>query len=308
MSERDPRKMALQIAGLRANETNLPENERVFEDPYAEYFFPADIRAMFKDLELVKSELVKYEQMMPGVNGAIVARIRFFDQCLMDAIADDLKQLVIIGAGYDTRAYRIAGVAEHIKVFEVDHPVTQQVKCNTIREIFGRLPDHVVYVPVVLGTDRLDQHLLASGYDAGLKTLFIVEGLLMYIPPPAVDGLLAFIISASGPGSSLVADYFHTAVIEGTSPLKEAQVLRSFVAKEGSALQFGIAEGTEEEFFIQRGFGKVSLHSVSACKERFFGGDSRRRSVSTMFNFVHAAAAPKADRKTELASSNVAAD
>ena len=133
MTTRDPRNMALQIAGLRANETHLPENERVFEDPYAECFFPEDVRLLFRDTALVKAERAKYESIMPGVNGAIVARIRYIDECLEGLLDEGLQQLVVIGAGYDTRAYRIPGVREALKVFEVDHPLTQETKIETIR-------------------------------------------------------------------------------------------------------------------------------------------------------------------------------
>ena len=64
-------------------------------------------------------------------------------------------------------------------------------------------------------------------------TLFIVEGLLMYVPPPAVDELLSSVVNASGPGSAFVADYLTTLVIEGTTPLKEAQVLRNLFKAKG---------------------------------------------------------------------------
>lgn len=287
MGERDPRKMALQIAGLRANETHLPEAERVFTDPYAVYFFPEDVRNQAKDVAWVKAERAKYEAVMPGVNGAIVARIRYMDETVAAAAESGFAQLVIIGAGYDTRAHRIAG-ADKLRVFEIDHPETQAVKIRTIREIFGEAPGHVIYVPVIFGQDRLDEKLLASGYDPKQKTLFVAEGLLMYIPPPAVDGLLAFITRASAKGSALVADYFDTAVVAGTSPLKEAQVLRAFVESEGAPLQFGIPEETAEAFFQQRGFGEATRVTAPACKETYFRGDSRQRSVSSMFNFVYA--------------------
>jgi len=288
MRKRDPRKMALQIAGLRANETHLPENERVFEDPYAAYFFPEEVRKMARNIDWVKSERAKYEAIMPGVNGALVARIRYIDERVSDAVRSGFGQMVIIGAGYDTRAYRIRGISEKLRVFEVDHPVTQQVKTEVIREIFGDLPTHVAYVPMVLGEDRLDEKLFAAGYDSLQKTLFIAEGLLMYIPPPAVDGLLAFIRNCSAAGSSLVADVFDTTVVDGTSPLKEAQVLRSFVESEGAALQFGIPHGTVKAFFQQRGFNTVTRTTPEQCKQSYFKAASQNRKVSPMFQFVYA--------------------
>ena len=288
MSERDPRKMALQIAGLRASETQLPEDEQVFSDPYAEYFLPAETREGLRDLDSVRGSISMYEQMMPGVNGAIAARIRFIDETLLDCCSKGFEQMVLIGAGYDTRAYRFAEVKKHLSVFEVDHPVTQQVKTDKIKEIFGRLPEYVTYVPVVFGADRMDQKLLENGYNPRLKTLFIIEGLLMYIPPPAVDGLLSFIVNVSGPGSAIVADYFSTAVVDGTSPLKEAQVLREFVESEGAPLQFGIEEGKAEAFFQQRGFESITVASSASCKKKFFKAGSADRKVSPMFNYLFA--------------------
>lgn len=288
MKARDPSQMALQIAGLRANETHLPHNERVFEDPYAEFFFPRDVRQMLKDPTLVKAERAKYERIMPGVNGAIVARIRFIDECLADAMKKGLQQLVIIGAGYDTRAYRIPGVREQLKVFEVDHPLTQEVKTRTIREIFGDLPAHVTFVPVVFGRDRIEAQLTAHGYDSSLKTLFIIEGLLMYIPAPAVEALLSFIRNATGPGSGFVADYFDRSVVEGTSILPEAQALKGFVEQEGAALQFGFDEGAVEAELRARGFSGVESVNATALKARFFPAAGPDRHVSPMFNFVTA--------------------
>ncbi|BBO73929.1 SAM-dependent methyltransferase [Desulfosarcina widdelii] len=289
MRKRDPRKMALQIAGLRANETHLRENERVFEDPYAEYFFPEEVRKMARNIDWVKAERAKYEAIMPGVNGALVARIRYIDERVSDAVRSGFGQMVVIGAGYDTRAYRIRGISEKFKVYEVDHPVTQRVKTEVIREIFGDLPAHVAYVPMVFGEDRFDEKLFEAGYDSMQKTLFVAEGLLMYIPPPAVDGLLMFIRSNSAAGSSLVADVFDTTVVDGTSPLKEAQVLRSFVATEGSPLRFGIPDGTVETFFKQRGFKTVRMTTPAQCKKSYFSAASRDRNVSPMFQFVYAA-------------------
>jgi hypothetical protein len=101
--------MALQIAGVRANETQLPENEGVFENPYAHYFFPEEVREQFKDAASAKAKRDNSEQLILSMNGAIVARIRFIDECLAKGLLEGLKQMVIIGAGYDTRAYRIKG-------------------------------------------------------------------------------------------------------------------------------------------------------------------------------------------------------
>jgi O-methyltransferase involved in polyketide biosynthesis len=69
MGNRDPRKMALQIAAHRASETRLPEDERVFRDPYAEFLLPDEMRAGLDDLDEIRAAISRYEQMMPGVCG-----------------------------------------------------------------------------------------------------------------------------------------------------------------------------------------------------------------------------------------------
>ena len=286
MAAIDPKKMALQIAGLRAYETRLPEGERVFHDPYAEHFFDEESRRLMSDLEFVRTQLAQYEQMMPGVNGAIVARIRFMDEFLAECLSKDFEQVVTIGAGFDSRAHRVQTSRDDILFFEVDHPETQAIKTQVMNSLSGLSQKNVKYVPVVFGSDRLDQKLLASGYDPKQRTLFIAEGLLMYIPPAAVDGLLGFIKVASGPGSALTADYFNSDVIDGTSPLVEAQNLKKFVESEGSALQFGLPENEFNEFFQSRGFEQAVSVAPNTCKSKYFPAGSVNRAVSPMFNFL----------------------
>ena len=203
----DPRKMALQIAGLRAAESLLPIPDRVFHDPYAIEFFDEEAKKQIQTPDQVKVQIESYNNMMPGVNGAIVSRIRFIDEVVDQCLTSDFRQMVIIGAGYDTRAYRIDGVSEKLKVFEVDNPLTGEIKTKTIAAVFDGLPGHVTYVPLIFGQDQIEQKLMENGFQKGVKTLFIAEGLLMYIPPQAVDSLLAF-VTTSSPDSVFVADYF----------------------------------------------------------------------------------------------------
>jgi methyltransferase (TIGR00027 family) len=288
MPEIDPRKMALQMAGLSVNETNLPEDERLFQDPYAEYFFPENIREMTRNTDWVKAERAKFEALLPGVNGALAARIRYFDERLMALIETGLKQIVIIGAGYDTRPYRIQGVKENCKVFEIDHPLTQAVKIKTIKEIFNETPAHVTYLPMEFGLGHPEKILIDAGYDPHQKTLFIAEGFLMFIPSFAVSVLLTFICKMSTPGGALLADWFSMSVVNGYSPLQEAQALKRLADNEGTPLRFGIIDENAENYFKKKGFKQVECVTAEWCKNKYFKGAGLNRPVSPMFNFVYA--------------------
>jgi methyltransferase (TIGR00027 family) len=121
----------------------------------------------------------------------------------------NLKQLVILGGGYDTWAYRIEG-GNRMGVFEVDHPGTQGVEIQKVEQIFRRLPEHVVYVPVDFLSEDIESNLFQNGYNKSHKTLFVMERRVMYLPPMAVDDILSFVSKNSGKGSSILFDYYRS--------------------------------------------------------------------------------------------------
>ncbi|MDQ1274335.1 MAG: Leucine carboxyl methyltransferase [Planctomycetota bacterium] len=190
-------KTALVVAGHRFDESQKPEDERICYDPYAVHFVTPEVRELNKDPLKVKAMLESLGALGPlllGIGNSTRARVRYFDDFVKRSIDEGLEQLVILGAGYDTRAYRIEGLSgkDNIKVFEVDQPVTQDVKKEKIREIFGGLQENVVYVPLDLTAENLGEKLLGSGYDKSKQTLFIMEGLLMYLSPETVDDIFSF--------------------------------------------------------------------------------------------------------------------
>ena len=249
-------KMAELIALHRVAESALPkEKDRICYDPYAIRFVdPETIESARRDPEKTKAMREHYEQLFPGLGNSIRARVRYFDDFTKAAIDDGIEQLVILGAGYDTRAYRIEGLKGSVKSFEVDHSSTLRAKIEKLKKIFGALPDHVAYVPVDFESDDLSQRLLENGYDTTRKTLFVMEGLLMYIPPKAVDEILSFISKNSGRGSSIIFDYYPQSLVDGTSRSEAAKNIKDFVAQLGEPLQFGIDENALVEFLSQRGF------------------------------------------------------
>jgi len=205
------------VAALRAVESLKPEDERVCYDPLAQHFLGAKYRLFGRSRFLTRLALWNAERRSPGVFGCLVGRTRYIDDCLKACIDDKIEQLVILGAGYDTRAYRFGELKEKVKVFEVDHPATQEVKIEKVSRMLGSLPGNVVYVPIDFEKERLDKKLFESGYDRSLKTLFIWEGVTMYLTAESVDRTLAFIAGYSGKGSRVVFDYLFESAIDGTS-------------------------------------------------------------------------------------------
>jgi methyltransferase (TIGR00027 family) len=282
-----PSKTAEMIALIRAAESRKPENERLFYDPYAIRFASKEtLEFAAKHPEEAKALAEKLDQFMPGVNNSLLARIRFFDDIVEASINADFEQIVTLGAGYDSRAFRIKGLKERLRVFELDHPDTQEVKIEKVKEIFGELPDHVVYIPVDLGTEEIGQQLFERGYDSSRKTLFLMEGLIMYLPPEAVDRILAFVVNNSGRGSAVLFDYIPEPVANRADEPEEVRNIRKQAELSGEVHRFGINEGRVEEFLKERGFSYVQNIASEDHKKAYFQG--KNLIVCDHFSFAYA--------------------
>ncbi|MEL7671516.1 class I SAM-dependent methyltransferase [Methanobacterium sp.] len=285
---KNPSKTAETIAMVRMSESKKPEDERVCYDPYAIHFISREVLDFaVHNPKKYKAFVARNERLVPGASNSIVARVRFFDDIVNSSINDGIEQLVILGAGYDTRAYRIEGL-DKVKVFEIDHPATQSIKIEKITEIFGSLPDYVTYIPMDIELDKFSHQLLESGYNKSLKTLFIMEGLLMYLSHEIVDEILSFIVYNSGKGSAIIFDYIPLSVVDGTCKLEEGQNWRNGVMAVGEPFLFGINNGEIQSFLVQRGFKNVRNITSEDYKKAYFHGKNKDRTVNSLSSFVHA--------------------
>lgn len=261
------------IAIARAVETEKPIEERICYDPYAKLLAPAWMVSVFGFF--IKTGYTELRG--PGVNGFLVARDRYIDDVLQQFLSEGLQQLVILGAGYDSRAYRFD--LNGVKTFEVDHPATQPEKLAKLQKIFGKTPEHVVYVPVDFNTQILENRLLESGYDPALKTLFIWQGVSMYLTAEAVDATLSIVANHSGPGSAIVFDYIYRNVLDGAQKQNEVVNMRRYRFMTGEGLTFGLPMGTVETFLQERGFHHVKDVNANDLKVAYFTGKNVNRKI-----------------------------
>lgn len=268
------------IAIARAAESEKPADERICYDPYARWFVPAWMYRAFGIL--IKTGYAEWRG--PGVNGFLVARDRYIDDVLQDFLKEGLEQLVILGAGYDSRAYRF-DLQGTVRVFEVDHPATQADKLAKLQTIFGKAPEHVTYVPIDFNTQTLEGCLLRSGYDPKLKTLFIWQGVTMYLTGEAVDTTLDFVVKNAGKGSAIVFDYIYRSVLEAQNQ-SEVRGMRRYRFMTGEGLTFGIPEGTVEMFLKERGFHHVKDINAADLEVAYFTGKNARRAVAGGYGIV----------------------
>jgi methyltransferase (TIGR00027 family) len=130
------------------------------------------------------------------------ARTRFFDDQVLAAISAGVSQVVILGAGYDDRALRFS--SQGVRYFELDHPATQGDKAKRLGSL-QRDGERFVLAPVDFRQDDVASLLAAAGHDAGAPSLFICEGLLVYLDQPTIARLLGALRSRAALPSTLAA-------------------------------------------------------------------------------------------------------
>ena len=132
----------------------------------------------------------------------LTARTRFFDEAVLAALAAGIRQVVICGAGYDDRALRFR--TPQARFFELDQGPTQADKARRLRAMGTDLRGLTLATADFRRNDVAGV-LAASGHDRGLATLFLCEGLLVYLDQPTLTGLLAGLACCAAPGSTLAA-------------------------------------------------------------------------------------------------------
>ncbi len=274
-------------AAIRAFESIQHPIKRLCNDPFAKFFVSDQLARSDNMPSLIGKLLSEWEIAFPGVCGSIIARTKFIDECLEKVIRDGLEQLVILGAGYDTRALRFDGLKKIVKVYEIDHPGTQEVKLKRLKKYMMFLPEHVTYIPIDFCKENIDKKLFSHGYDKMLKTFFIWEGVTYYLSESAINETLSFIASNSPPGSGLVFDYFPPSVSEGSCELKEAKNLREGLSRLGEEIIFGIVPYEIESFMAERGFHVVKNITSRDYMRSLLKDDIGKRTASDIFFLVY---------------------
>jgi len=197
--------VALGRAMADAGLSHVPD----FHDPTARVFLTEKGKQSLANVEHAAREGRRgYRIEMARVMADMIAlRTATIDAAVRDAIAAGAQQLVILGAGYDGRAWRLPELAG-VKVFEVDHPATQGDKRTRVAQL-PPAKGIVTFVPVDFERDSLGTALERAGHDRSMPTCWIWEGVVMYLTHDAMHATLAAIAARSAQASTLIINY-HT--------------------------------------------------------------------------------------------------
>ena len=243
-------------AATRVIELYVPEKQRLFDDPYALSLLPAGWQILLRLAYLpgLRQVLLSLrERRMPGSLGAILCRTRYIDDVLKRSLAAGLEQVAILGAGFDSRAYRIDGM-DQVHVFEIDLPGSIAMKQKRLGKVLGRLPKFVTYIGLDFDHQSLGAALREAGFRPDRTTLFIWEGVTQYLTAEAVDDTLRTVASSAAQGSAIVFTYVRRGLIDGSERPEWFQPLLSIASRLGSPMVFGLKPDDLEPYLVERGF------------------------------------------------------
>jgi methyltransferase (TIGR00027 family) len=261
------------MAYFRALESARPATERLFYDPLARLFLSPVLRgaaaiALVPAFAPVVNAYTDFR--LPGARTSAIARTKFFDDALLDAIQNQINQVVILGAGFDCRAYRLPQLA-NTTVFEVDHPAT---RANKLAVLHQATPAYVRYVEIDFMRQTLPEVLASAGFSTTQPAVFLWEGVSQYLTAEAVDAVLRFVAGCAR-GSRLLFTYVHAGMLDGSIAFIAAPRLLRGYAQLGEPWIFGLRPEELQDFLLKRGLQLDKDLSASEYRALYYSPDAQ---------------------------------
>jgi methyltransferase (TIGR00027 family) len=248
-------KTAEYMALFRALESKRSSRTRLFADPLA--------------VDFLRPSLKRMALLAWGARTSAIARTRLIDDLLAEAIGSEPCQIVILGAGFDCRAYRLL-ILNSREVYEVDHPLTLERKRTQLKERFGKLLRNLRYVPIDFNRKGLGCTLHEAGLTDSVKTVFLWEGVTNYLTAEAVDSVLRY-VSGFPSGSRVIFTYVHSGLLDGTVKFYGAERLLADVDELHEPWTFGMNPSDLDKYLRERGLRLVIDLGASEYRKRYFG-------------------------------------
>lgn len=257
-----------------AMEQYFPETERIIIDDLAYPILPLAFRAEVRMFGPVKNWIIRTsERKVPGLWGGIMSRKRYIDDKTVEAVCDRVEAVVNLGAGFDTRAFRLPELAD-VPVWEVDLPQIIEAKRPRLESVFQKAPDHVKLVPIDFDHRDLGTVLSSHGYARNTKTFFIWEGVTQYVSEEGIRATLDS-LNAAPAGSQLVFTYTPRDFIDGEVFYGQEYLYRQMVVKD-AIWRFGIDPEELDDFLDDYGWRVVEHLDYDELCERYVTPTGRK--------------------------------
>lgn len=240
MKETEVSRTAQYIALFRAIESNQPQNKRLFNDPLASLFLDTGLQLAVKitALPLIGNTVINYIQKR-GMGGlsASIARTKYIDDLVKRAVDGGAKQVIILGAGFDTRAMRLPFL-KGMPVLEIDHPNTSDYKLDVFKKNNIQSPSTISYLQIDFNKKGLLEFAIEKNINFSVPTVIIWEGVTSYLSSEAIDRSFEFFQKFVS-GSSIIFTYLHRLALDNPNAFKGVTKMKELLKKKEENWTFG---------------------------------------------------------------------
>ena len=248
-------------AGAKAFEDGLPVDQRVISDPLAHYYAGEAGMRMVKMMQAIN----------PNIRKAIALRARYIDDYSRQCIKEGFEQVVLLGAGYDSRYVRLPEF-RRATIFEMDLQSTQVIKKALTRRLYGRLPHNVNYIAIDFSKDSVTEKLMTAGFQFHRKTLFIWEGVILFLNQDIIEETLGNLIGL-GTDNRIIFDFVPPELIDDETDYMGNRELLQLCANVQEPLTFGCQPNRMKGILQGLGFGNVNTISMQEANMIYCGSD-----------------------------------
>jgi methyltransferase (TIGR00027 family) len=257
-----------------ALEQSEPPGRRLVDDDLAARFLPAPTRwlvtATPRNL-MRRLAMAAMEREGPGLWASMTCRKSYVADKVSESL-DDIDAVVVLGAGFDTLAYRLARKTS-VPIFEVDQPVNVVRKAAAVRRALGAQPSSVRLVPLDFERDDVLEALAEHGYRPESRTFIVWEAVTQYLTPEAVHATLERLRPVAS-GSRLVFTYVRKDFIDGISRYGAEALYRRFRQRQ-QLWEFGIPPAEVATFLTGHGWRLIEQAGPDLLVERYIAPTGR---------------------------------
>ena len=264
---------------LAAMEQSEPLGRRLVDDDLAARFLPAPTRWLVTATPpalMRRLMMAAMERDGPGLWANFACRKRYIADKVTEAL-DSIDAVVVLGAGLDTLAYRLARLSD-IPIFEVDQPVNIERKAAAVQRVLGQVPSSVQLVPLDFERDDVLTVLAERGYRSDYRTFFVWEAVTQYLSADAVHATLESLRPAA-PGSRLVFTYVRRDFIDGVNFYGAKQLYRRFRQRQ-QLWRFGLQPEEVAAFLAGHGWRLVEQLGPEQIVQRYVEPTGRNLTAS----------------------------
>jgi len=270
-----------------AIEQHFPKDQRIIEDDQAYRILPFGMRAFVWLMRpgAARDWMIRAsEKAIPGIWGGMMCRKRYIDEQLIESIGQ-VDALVNLGAGFDTRAYRLPALAD-LPTWELDHLPNIKPKRVRLRKLFGAVPANVKLVPIDFDREELGTVLVSHGYAADKRTFFIWEAVTQYLTETGIRTTFDF-LSKAARGSRLAFTYVRKDFIDGQVMYGQEEAYKKYIVKDKVWL-YGIDPERVVNLLETYGWGVVEHLSYEELAERYIKPTGRELTSMLIERMVYA--------------------